>query len=59
MDYLRRSVLSVVTSKAVSRRKRGGGVVRDDNGYQLGLILTQISRVADLLEELVKAIKEK
>ena len=33
--------------------------MRDDNGYQLGLILTQISRVADLLEELVKAIKEK
>ena len=33
--------------------------MRDDNGYQLGLILTQISRIADSLEELVKTIKEK
>jgi hypothetical protein len=33
--------------------------VRDDNGYQLGLILTQLSRIADSLEELVKEIKAK
>ena len=32
--------------------------MRDDNGYQLGLILTQLSRIADSLEELVKAIKK-
>lgn len=33
--------------------------MRDDNGYQLGLILTQMSRIADALEELIKALKEK
>lgn len=33
--------------------------MRDDNGYQLGLILTQLSRIADSLDELVKEIKEK
>ena len=41
------------------KEEKRGRVVRDDNGYQLGLILTQLSRIADSLEELVKEIKAK
>ena len=33
--------------------------MRDDNGYQLGLILTQLSRIADSLDKLVDIFTEK
>lgn len=36
---------------------RTATIIRNDNGYQLGAILSELSRIADALENLVEKIE--